>query len=974
MPRYVLDIIVKGSDRASGRLSGVHRVLGRIAQIASGILIAGAIRGITDQLQGLGRSAVEAFINLERMQVGLESLVAREMARGETLITTSTAIHKLTEAEILQIDKLTIKYADLADELEELNEGQQEAIDEFGEGSIEALRYSVAIRELNSEIADTSSELEKLQNRQGASITLTESVRVGTMSLAEALEFAKEPAKRLTDWIVRLSLTTPFREEDIVQSLRVAAGYGFITQHASELMDEQAQLKKAQEDGVVTAQRLTLSLLDLMAAIGLPSENLDRIVLALGQVRAHGKLLAQEIRQMINAGVGLDIMALAMDMTVEEFQALQKEGKILAEDFLPALVELLETDLAGAAERISLTFGGTLLNLRKLLDVLLREFFGPFFIMIGPGLRKIFRQLSSEESLAEAAARGERFAASLKNAWERGMEVLEVVREIRTQMQAPAVFAIDFAEVTFGEGVADRIEGLTDALKEFNPELGFVEGNAAAAEGALGGIGLALGAGGVWGILKKVAAPIIGILVGIVSGVGWLGVAAGLLGAVWEGNWFGIRDTLKDVWEEHIAPNLGGLASFLETEIPEAIAEAKRWWAETFIPALEEGWKWLKGELLPVLKEITAEIGDKLALALIIGKGLFHGFKGVFEEWVANAQTDGLQVLRDIRDIVDPNKTDSASTGFRRWAEIITDQAIPGQLEDGWGPWNSLMENAIVPISEELGKLWKEDTVPTLETLEDVLANLFEVGVQLFGVVLGGFALPILTALADIYRESILPFTEQWWGLLTDIFDIATRLFGGLIVNVVIPKIKELLEWVRDHLNVALEKTNKFLDNLENNIAGDLVRVIVTFVMGAGQVIIGAFRNIASAIGAATGAIKLLREALANIELPWWALPSSPPPAEIAFRGIADAIEAVNDAAAKMPIHRLNGLRLGGVGSQFMAQQQLALAGVHSSGGPVTVEGDSNVFNVPDEAMARFVAHMLQEEKTKRFNEAMGRI
>jgi hypothetical protein len=414
---------------------------------------------------------------------------------------------------------------------------------------------------------------------------------------------------------------------------------------------------------------------------------------------------------------------------------------------------------------------------------------------------------------------------------------------------------------------------------------------------------------------------------------------------------------------------------------------------------LEEGWKWLKGELLPVLKEITAEIGDKLALALIIGKGLFHGFKGVFEEWVANAQTDGLQVLRDIRDIVDPNKTDSASTGFRRWAEIITDQAIPGiqdfvgelsellgpairdttelvkgQLEDGWGPWNSLMENAIVPISEELGKLWKEDTVPTLETLEDVLANLFEVGVQLFGVVLGGFALPILTALADIYRESILPFTEQWWGLLTDIFDIATRLFGGLIVNVVIPKIKELLEWVRDHLNVALEKTNKFLDNLENNIAGDLVRVIVTFVMGAGQVIIGAFRNIASAIGAATGAIKLLREALANIELPWWALPSSPPPAEIAFRGIADAIEAVNDAAAKMPIHRLNGLRLGGVGSQFMAQQQLALAGVHSSGGPVTVEGDSNVFNVPDEAMARFVAHMLQEEKTKRFNEAMGRI
>lgn len=82
---YKISIVVDGKDNASAPLRGVGNALANMSQIAGGILGAGLITGIAQRLQGLAMQAITATASLQQMQVGMEGLLAREIANTSQL-------------------------------------------------------------------------------------------------------------------------------------------------------------------------------------------------------------------------------------------------------------------------------------------------------------------------------------------------------------------------------------------------------------------------------------------------------------------------------------------------------------------------------------------------------------------------------------------------------------------------------------------------------------------------------------------------------------------------------------------------------------------------------------------------------------------------------------------------------------------------------------------------------------------------
>lgn len=981
MPTYRLDILITGTDRASPQVQRFGGVLSRIGQIATGILIAGAIRGITDQIWDLGRTAVESYTELERMQVGLESLIARELARGDVITTTATSIQHITEEEILALDKLKVKYADLQVEMEDLVEEQQAAIDEFGEGSIEALRYSVAIRELQNEINATTGEMAELEAIEGKVITSLITSKVETVSLAEALKLARGPAKQLTDWIVRLSLITPFEENDVVMALRVAAGYGFITQYAADAATEEERLQRARDDGVVTAQRLTASLLDLMAAIGLPSENLQRIVLALGQVRAHGKLLAQEIRQLINAGVGLDIMALAMDMTVDEFMAAQKAGNILAEDFLPALVDLLEKDLAGAAERVQQTLGGVINAFGKLRRVQLRTFFGPTFEAITPALLELVERLSSPESLERTERWGISLRDNLQAAWDWASRLYGAIQRTQNFFDNPweivlATVPEDW-DVQTKRKIVETIQSIGDIPI---PDLGFEQPEEALG-GAVQGVTAALSITGLIGGLGT----ILGLLGKIGGWLGPIGIGAGILGALWKGNFLGIQEVTKTAWEKYLKPAFEGIYKWVTTELPPKIEELttkireglwqawiefQGWVDETLIPALRDIRDWLAPKiaeamgkvvlwlhvfLIPAMRTLWTVLKEDLLPRLqefyrTLGEKIVEGFKK-FQWWANEVKENAMPTLKFAFEDVMPVLYD--------FARFLKETAITAM-----GKAHDTIHQTLDPA---LRSIWSELTIWVLPVLTTFIAKLNSIrthAAERVKEAFDDFILPGLISLWGWLSLNVIPVVKEFVGLLSDIQDLASRIFGGIFVNFVLPKLEELWLRLKDDVNVVLgifysilTKIDEILGTTLQERFGNVIDNILPTLQRWADWAASALENLRNALHG-------LRSDLRDWKPPWFVLGNSPPPMATWFYQIADSVRDVSKAIDQSPLSRWSA----GIQSP-MLQPALAQPGV----GQVIVEGDTNTFIVEDEGVARLVAHQLREQKLKRFSEYMGR-
>lgn len=208
-----------------------------------------------------------------------------------------------------------------------------------------------------------------------------------TLTMTDAIAQSTDKAKELQDWIEKVAIISPFQQKDIADAFRMTLAYGFTA-------DE--------------AQRLTNAMVDYTSATGASGDMMNRVALALGQIKAKGKLAGQEILQLTEAGIPVrDILAKHFGVTTAELEKMVSKGLVPAEDAIEAITQSIEKDFSGAAERQAGTFSGLISSLADIKEVGLREFFTGTFQAIQPYIDTFVGVLSDPATMDKIRGWGE---------------------------------------------------------------------------------------------------------------------------------------------------------------------------------------------------------------------------------------------------------------------------------------------------------------------------------------------------------------------------------------------------------------------------------------------------------------------------------------------------------------------------------------------------------------------------------------
>jgi tape measure domain-containing protein len=344
MPDYKLSIIVEGEDKATGPLGSAGSALGNMAQIAGGIIGAQVFQNIANGIMEMGKSAVAATADYQAMQIGLESLLAREISRGTTVKQTVNQNIQLSAAERLELMDLEKQYGSLADKKANLTKEYERAVQQSGANSEAALRYRAELDKTGASVNGMAVRMAFLKDASDGVISTMANVQVGTMKLAEAMPLAQERAKKLMEELSRIAITSPFRVGTIQDTFKTAMAYGFAA-------DE--------------AKTFTQALLNVAAGIGASDDKLQRMGYSLSQIRMQGKITGMEMRELAMAGFDLtDVLRFTGDqfgLTIndyEDFNAALASGKITFQDFVKSFDKYSKENFGNAAERMGRTLKG----------------------------------------------------------------------------------------------------------------------------------------------------------------------------------------------------------------------------------------------------------------------------------------------------------------------------------------------------------------------------------------------------------------------------------------------------------------------------------------------------------------------------------------------------------------------------------------------------------------------------------------
>lgn len=389
---------VGDSAHGAGQKSGfLHQALAT----ATGFGIIQGIQNLASSVMGLAGSAFEAVASYERLGMSLETLVAREIKNAsgvEEVITVGQRRVELTDKQREKLEELRTAQEKYAAQLAVDREHLAEAIARGKDSAAEIELRRVRLGQLEGKLADTTAAIAALEAQDGKLVDVTQKVITGQLSMGEALAQAGPKAKELLHWIEMVGIKSPFSSEGVAQAFRTAMAYGFTA-------DE--------------AKRLTQANIDFAAGSGASAGVMNQIALALGQMKARGKVAGQEILQLVNAGVPVrEILAKAFGVTTEQLTEMQEKGLIPADKAIQAIVQSLESDFGGAAERQATSLAGLSESLKELKTIGLRELFTGVFQAAQPYVAAVVDLLSSESfrtSLQQVGRLlGEKVAAGLE--------------------------------------------------------------------------------------------------------------------------------------------------------------------------------------------------------------------------------------------------------------------------------------------------------------------------------------------------------------------------------------------------------------------------------------------------------------------------------------------------------------------------------------------------------------------------------
>ena len=200
-----------------------------------------------------------------------------------------------------------------------------------------------------------------------------------------------EKAKTFLDDLQKFAATTPFEFPELIRASQKLLAFGF---------------QADQVRPVLTAVG------DAVAGMGGDPQIMEATIRSIGQVRAKGRLMAEEMMQFAEAGT-FSWTALAKQLGVSVPDAMEevRKGAVTTDRFLTAFVAHSQQNFGGLMEKQSHTFGGLLSTIKDTFSQVSGTVMAPFFKMATGGMQKLVDLTSSPEFMAGV----QRFAETLAN-------------------------------------------------------------------------------------------------------------------------------------------------------------------------------------------------------------------------------------------------------------------------------------------------------------------------------------------------------------------------------------------------------------------------------------------------------------------------------------------------------------------------------------------------------------------------------
>jgi tape measure domain-containing protein len=255
----------------------------------------------------------------------------------------------------------------------------------------------------------------------------------------EVMTGSAEAAQAHLGELEKLALKTPFQFEDLIGASLKMQAFGY---NAKEVARDLPKLS----DASIAA-----------AGSGNFKESLDGIIIALGQMRAKGRLSFEEINQLLERGVpAWDILAKKVGKSKEEIQRLAERGKLRGDVAAELLTKGMGEYAGGVGDKLSRTVSGKESNVVDLYRKRAGEDTKAIFESYGSALDQALKGLDEKAGQSFTKAAGDRIGALM---------------ELSTQVLSGQVSGGEFLEA-FKKAGADWASAAIEGFKSKFTSLG----------------------------------------------------------------------------------------------------------------------------------------------------------------------------------------------------------------------------------------------------------------------------------------------------------------------------------------------------------------------------------------------------------------------------------------------------------------------------------------------------------------------
>src|SRR3990167_5444993 len=660
--------VARQTGTLSTAMGGVGGALSAIGTIAAGILAAGAIRAIANEIKQMSSDAFDAAAQLQKLEIQFNTLVARELAASNSTEGFADYLREAGAASDYQVQR----FINLRNSHDNFIKKMAEVDQHTAAGRYAFEQYGNRLKWVDSQIRELIPGFDGLDNRLQQSA-------FGTYDFSEALKEAAAPARELLNWSLQMSVTTPFRPQTISSAISLSMAMGFQTKEI---------------------RRLITATGDYTAGMGLSDEVMQRILYNFGQMKAAGKVMGTELRDlargaMMPVATVLEIMQRNMGLTnisLDQFRKNAAAGQYDVDQFVEAFVQMAEsmTDEETAAKLE--TTRGLMSSIVTSVGGILTALSGMAGLKIEPGgflqsFNEFLRGIAIPMAQLRALLRGD-FSFD---------EWLQRVGFTEAQSESIKGFLHLFDPVIQGlQMLYDAAVGLGPTIKQTIDDLVAAVSPvvAIALPGVLenlgeifGGLGKSLAATGpgILDILGKVVALL------ATAAIGTLDLFVTSLAPLLDianGDWAGAAENVGGFWDRFLESALS-----LAGETPESFAESWSWvWeaagiiSDRFWSNLQETWAANDDMLLLIVQTMIANYSERLktdwATFLEDMLGGIDAWAGVW----ANLETIRLELVKRggalIQGFWDGAKAKVAA--FMTW--------LSGKISDILALWDKLLD------------------------------------------------------------------------------------------------------------------------------------------------------------------------------------------------------------------------------------------------------------------------------------------